>query len=417
MRLETELYCQETDADLDLAIPETGFLRNYYDYAGELTDAPEHYHLFVGLGLISAALGNHVYLSGYGNKNIYPNMWLILLAPSSFFRKTTSLGIGRSILSLVDRKLILPSEFTPEALTHMLKESPQGLLFVNEFAGLLAHFERSYMLGTKEFLTDIFDCPPYYDRKTKTETVLIENPCLSIMAASTIEWLNGRIKEGDMRGGFLNRFIYIPALRKSRVMAFPPEPDNSLCQTLAQQLREIRELRGTADLSGVRDQYSEWYQRHEKSLYKQRNQEILSGFYARLADYTLKVAIIYEASSSGSLSISAESLQQAIALIEFLKRNIVMLVNEDLALSPEAAERRKVLSLIPYSPEHITRANLIRYSRLSSGKLDEHLRTIMGTEEVESMSVGEGRKKSLVYQRKPTTSQDFTSLHRGCVKC
>lgn len=409
MILERELYCQETDADLDLAIPESGFLRDYYDYAGKLTDAPEHYHLFVGLVLVSAVLGNKVYVPGYGNKNIYPNLWVILLAPSSFFRKTTSLNIGRSILGLVDRKLILPSEFTPEALTHTFKDNPQGTFIWNEFAGVLAHLERSYMLGSKEFLTDIFDCPPFYERKTKNETVLVENPCISIMAASTIEWLNSRIKEGDLRGGFLNRFLYVPATAKSKIMAFPPEPDESLGRVLAKMLTEIRHIQGQSDLSQVKDLYSEWYKKHESSLARQRNQEILSGFYTRLADYTLKFSLIYQASSEGSLVISSESMQQAIALTEHLKRNIVILINEDLALSPESAERKKLLSLIPPLPDHITRGDLTYYSHLDSKKVEQHMRTLIDTGKVSSVGVGEGRRKALAYYKNPSL---HNSSHR-----
>lgn len=371
-----ELYCHETGADLEFATPDTGFLADYGTYAKQYTDAPPHYHLFVGLTIIAAALGNKVWFRGYGNRKAYPNIWLVLLAPSSFFRKTTCLNMGKSIIQEVDRKLILPSEFSPEALASTLQKAPQGLFIWSEFAGVLSQLERSYMLGTKEFLTDIFDCPEYYERKLKNETINIEKPCISIMAASTIEWLNTKIKEGDLRGGFLNRILYVPATRKANIIPFPPSPWEWERKKLADKLKQISQTEGEADLSSVRGSYEEFYIEHEKSLGRQRNQELLSGFYTRLADYCLKFSVLYQVASEGNLVVSMDSMQKAIYLTKYLKRTIANLINEELALSPAAAERKRLLKLIPEAPDHITRAELTHCSHMSAKEIDHHLLTL-----------------------------------------
>ena len=411
-----QLYCQETGADLEFALPEQGFLKDYIDYAKEYTDAPEHYHLFAGLTIIATALGNKVWFRGYGNRKAYPNMWLILLAPSSFFRKTTCLNIGKSIIYEVDRKLILPTEFSPEALASTLQKAPQGLFIWSEFAGFLSQLERPYMLGTKEFLTDIFDCPEFYERKLKNETITIEKPCISIMAASTIEWLNSKLREGDLRGGFLNRFLYIPATKKNKIIPFPPSPSEFRRQELAKKLSRIGKLEGEADLSGVTCAYEEFYIEHEKSLGRQRNQELLSGFYTRLADYCLKFSVLYQVVSEGNLTVSMDSMQKAIYLTKYLKRTIVNLIDEELALSPDAAERKRLLKLIPEAPEHITRADLTRYSHMSAKQINNHLLTLFESYTVRSSSIGEGREKTKIYYKEAITSQDFTLLHSGAVK-
>jgi len=55
-------------------IPETGILRDYFDFASPLTDAPEEFHIIAGITALGAALKNGVYIQ-FGPQRIYPNIW------------------------------------------------------------------------------------------------------------------------------------------------------------------------------------------------------------------------------------------------------------------------------------------------------------------------------------------------------
>ena len=66
------------------------------------------------------------------------------------------------------------------------------------------------MLGFKELLTETYDSPRRYTRtlKSAADPVVIEDPCLSILAASTLDWFLEKTKARDIRSGFFSRFIY-----------------------------------------------------------------------------------------------------------------------------------------------------------------------------------------------------------------
>ncbi len=400
------IYCRETSADLDLALPESGILKNYIEYSSESTDAPEHYHIFGGISTVSAVVGRRVYFHGYGGKNLYLNTWVVILAPSSLYRKSTVLGIAKSILYSVQPSLVSPSEFTPEGFLSHLKENPQSVIFWSEFAGILSQMERNYMLGSKELLTELYDCPDIYERKLKAGVIKVEKPYVSIFAGSTLDWLNSKLKEGDIRGGFLNRFIPVPPGKKSKTYAFPPQPNNALRTQLVAELTELQQISGPADFTMVRPEYEKWYINYEQGLGNLRNVQNLSGFLTRLTEYTLKFAIIFQLGENKGLTISSENLERAILLTEYLKRNIVSLVNEELSFTPAARERKKLLELIPAEPGHINRSVLTKYSGLKAKDVDAHMEILLQTEPIKEGYMGDGKKRTKVYYKINSENSD-----------
>ena len=70
------------------------------------------------------------------------------------------------------------------------------------------------MSGTKELLADLYDCPDEYTRLVGQQTWHLKNVCLSILAAAQTDWFIEKLKQGDVRGGFLARFSYWPAFQK-----------------------------------------------------------------------------------------------------------------------------------------------------------------------------------------------------------
>jgi hypothetical protein len=370
-----EIYSKETGADLDLALPEKGFLKDYYDFAKELTDAPEHYHIFGGLSVLSAVVGNNIHLP-FGPWRIYPNLWIVLLAPSSIFRKSTVITIVRKIITAVDNTIILPNEFTPEVLVSSMEKNPQGILIWSEFASALSNFERSYMMGTKEFLTDIYDCPPIYRRKIREKEFTIENPCISILAGTAIDWFLSKCKEGDVRGGFLARFVYVPATAKTKRISIPPPYDPKELNHLSSKLKIIKEITGTADIKGIESIYDKWAIGHDEELERETDQERLSGFFTRLSIYALKFAMLYQLAQDQSVVISDESMTRAISLTHYLKRNVRRLVKEEFVFGKEEKQKKKLLDCIRRNPG-ITKRIILQRTKMTLKTLEPILITLI----------------------------------------
>lgn len=368
-------YVKETNGDMDIIIPESGFLHDYYNYAVDLTEAPPLYHLFVGMSLVSAVLGRNVKFP-FGASTIYPNLWIVLLAQSSLYKKSTAISIGRAILRDVDEDIVLPNEFSSELLVTMLSKSPSGIFCWSEFAGPLASFNRKYMAGTKEMLTDLYDCPPIYKRKLKSDEQIIKDACISILTASAMEWLRAQVRETDVMSGFLARFIFVPASERADLKPIPPIPNKDEREHLIESLLKIGQIERTMELSKeARFMHDTWYRQSDKGMQQEDDIELLSPFYTRLNTYLLKFAMIYQVADNDSSLISPENLHKAILLVDRLKSDVKKMLINDIVLNARDLKLKKV-ELIIRKKGAVSRTDLIRKSRTYKRELDEIIDTL-----------------------------------------
>ncbi len=366
-----------------------GWLEQYVDYAKDTTDAPIEFHRFVGLGVLSAALGNQVYFR-FGDLNIYPNLWVILLAPSSAFRKSTAIGIGKRVLSHACPEVILPNEFTQEKLLQVLQQQPQGIFILYEFMTLSGLLEKDYMSGTKAFLTEIFDNPPVYTRKTMSNNIEIQKPCVSVLAATTTDWFLERAKEGDLYGGFLPRFVYVPALKKDTMLPFPKPADESLRNQLVKRLHDLRGVRGEVDFTRAKQTYEEWFNDFEwRNAAGNPDAPMLKAFHTRLETYALKFAVLLEVSRTASLEVSEETMREACGLVDWLTQRLSVLAEEEFAFNHGERNRKKVLKAIRQR-RGISRRDLLRTTHLSAKELNQVIATLKEEEKVDVKPSREG---------------------------
>lgn len=220
------------------------FIDDYVAYAEQGTDAPRIYHRYLAYLAVGCTLADTTYLR-FGHHEIYPNMYMLILGPSTAFHKTTSVDVTAKMLAKVSPKIRLPNDFSDESLINILRKQKSGLVYEGEFSNLLLQFEKKYASKTKVILTDIYGCPraypvPYRMKTPDDDMEIIERPVISIASTSTIDWLIEASRVGDMRGGFLSRFVYVVANRKERHMPIPNTPDENFENSLADRLRRLR---------------------------------------------------------------------------------------------------------------------------------------------------------------------------------
>lgn len=112
------------------------------EYASELTDAPVEYRIVCALVALATAAGNGIYFEQWGQR-IFPVLWVVLISPSGWFRKTTVVYIMKRIL--VDAGLgeaLLAPQWSRESLLDVLAHRPAGLLTYGEFGSFLAMLGR-----------------------------------------------------------------------------------------------------------------------------------------------------------------------------------------------------------------------------------------------------------------------------------
>jgi len=326
-------------------------------------------------------IGRKVYLP-FGDGAVYPNTWIVLVAGSSFFHKSTAVAIPTRILRIVNENLILPNEFSPEVMVAGLEAQSNGLFVWSEMKSALSMMNRPYMEGTKEMLTDLYDCPDVYIRKLKNQSYRIESPALSILAATTVDWLVSGIKQNDIAGGFTARFVFVPAMTKSRDIALPEPTNHQRRNQMATMLQRCAQVEGMVDISNIRSKYENWYYRHVAELDGAPMREALAGFYSRLSVYTLKFAMLLEVSKTQDTLISEETLDEAIAITDYLKRSIRYLVEHEFHMTRESADLEKIHRIISNKPG-IERNDLLRHSHMAAKTFNPLLDTLIQARRVE----------------------------------
>ena len=388
--------------NIKVKIPDNDFVESYKNWALQISDAPAKYQELMALSVIATVLGRHVYLK-WGNTNIYPNLFIVLIGKSTVMRKTYCLNMAKNIIRKFNSELILPSDFSPEALFNLLSEKPTGLISWSEFGAFLISTVKTYQAGIKEFLTDAFECPDILNKKLVSKSYTIENLCLNIITATTLHWFIDRITEADTMGGFLGRFVFMPCSKedKNGWLYMPqPEPVN-LSNMLVKDLKEISELKGEIKISKEAEiLLIKWLNRHEEEIWSMDDSKGISGFYARISDYLYKFAILYEISGSRSLTISYNSILRAIKLVNLLKKSITGLVSDHIAFTQEGKDLQKVINIIKKEGT-ITRARLLQNSNMTAKQLNELVTTLIQSESINAGFLDDDRRKARTYTAIP----------------
>lgn len=175
------------------ALPQgQGFLRSYCEYAASCSDAPEIFHVGVGLTILSAAVARRLACPYSSGSMLVPNLYTLLVGPSRSGRKSSCMDTGTKILRAVHAESIIPVPGSYEELIAQLRSTPAGVLSMREFGHFLKTTQRGYGEPIRTVLVDLFDHPtdqPYVRNLRKAKTV-IEGPiCLSLLSACSDELL------------------------------------------------------------------------------------------------------------------------------------------------------------------------------------------------------------------------------------
>lgn len=364
------------------------FIKDYVEYASELTDANINFHTFVGLSILSTTLSNKNFFM-FGDQKIYPNLWIILIAPSSQFRKSTCINIGKRLL---DHSLILPSEFSHEALVELLAKKPRGCFFFSEFMSLMGLLQREYMSGVKALLTELYDSPEYFKRITREKETEIKNVCLNFLSATTKEWFLKNTKESDMMAGFLPRFLFIPAWSKEQDLPIPPAVDEEKRRNLYDNLQSFNNVK-TGQMKLSDEAYQEYKEFYIK--YKTHQHDILDAFFRRFEIYCIKFAMLHEKDKNKQSNIiSRESVKEATNNVNWITRQLIALYNEEFAFTQFQANTQKFVKFLKSRGGRASRVDVFNYTHLRKIEIEEIIKTLIVGEKLQIiMEKTDGRDK------------------------
>ena len=207
------------------------WLDDYLRWAGSAAnETPLNFHLGAGLYLAAIAVGRRLYIQTPWRQQVFPNLYIMIVAVSTYYRKSAGLSLAAEVARLAIPHMMMPQPGSPENFMAMLggvlppnfSEIPQqdrarlekgnryaaqrGLLR-DELSGLFKSMGKDYMAGLKELIMTLYDCPAYLDSNTNNKgLVVIRDAALSILGAATPAELATALSSADWFNGNLARF-------------------------------------------------------------------------------------------------------------------------------------------------------------------------------------------------------------------
>lgn len=188
----------------------------------------------MGLWLLATAATRRVKVQ-IGGEDIFPNLYIMIIAKTSLYRKSTGMKKAAAVLAKANLDVLrLPGEATPEALFDELagikpanfeKLPPdaqrrwllgrafaaQKSIMKDEASSILANLKKEYMAGLSEILLQGYDSDSgVIDKRLQSKGLIsIKDLSLCFLGATTPVMYSKYIGIEESENGFLARFALI----------------------------------------------------------------------------------------------------------------------------------------------------------------------------------------------------------------
>lgn len=404
---------------LKMKYPTDHFITRYVEHAKELSDSYPEFHHGAAVSLLSIAIGRKAAMI-FGSGTVFPNTWCFLVGSSTISRKSTAVGHAKDIANELFGMIALPQSFSPESFIEILSNTPQGWLFKDEVASLLAAMKKNYMGEIRDIFCEVYDCKGFSrklrssSKKVATE-FNVQDPYMVQYVATTPNSLSENSQALDLTSGWLLRFMYYyPTYQKEwKPLTEMTKAQSHTLVGIKKEIKEIGEYFWGLNtpviftFSEEAEKYFVNWQRHEETSMAKRNDEVESGAYGRLSVYAVKLSMIYNIGASGfvsrakeavarkeKISITLEEITWACEEIEYYFMPTVKHVYELVALTDGRNNQKRIIHWLNSSEGVMSRANLVRKLRCRLRDFNEDVAALIESGEVVEKVVKVGDKKT-----------------------
>lgn len=281
--------------------------------------SPGSFRLWTAIATVAGVLERRVW-THTDNGLLYPNLYTIL-AGSPASGKSLCVNTARNLWANIPELRIGPDNPTKASFMDALEESQRtivngtGATIVSPLAiacrefGVLIPKHDAAFLGD---LTDIYDNPPIYSAPRRTsKSVIIQKPCINILAAATPDFLYDLLPESAWGQGFTSRllFIYGAHIDKERDI-FNKRKELHFGSLLAKLVEIFNELQGEFEWSpDAQREMNLWYNSGRKPV---PNYGRLVHYLGRRDTHCLKLTMISSVSAEHGLLITKSDFERAL---------------------------------------------------------------------------------------------------------
>lgn len=311
-----------------------GWIGEYANLMAPTTEAPNAFHLGVGLTVAGAILGRDVWCP-YGEPT-RANLFTLLVGKSGKTRKDTAIRRGTRLITdqhLQEGKLVntvthvITDVGSAEALMDELASHPNLILYSTEFSKLMGNARRKATGTIIPTLMQAWDAPPIMSSLTRGNPVEAHFPYMSVIAATQPEILANLMGEEDVFSGFANRWFFVAGEPTNMPIPSPPPVDHVLAKALYDELRMRRE-EGSRRAGGFplsREAETRWVKWYIDDYHRDSDTPEEDAMRPRHAALIRKIALIY-AATEGTAQITLDQINAAIDVIEWMGKNVTRMV-------------------------------------------------------------------------------------------
>ena len=320
----------------------------YFKYV-ERTEPPLVFHRWSLLTSLGAYLGRQ-YKLPFGDFNIYPNMYVMLMGDPGT-RKSTAIKLAKKILSQAGYEKFSAQRTSKEKFLLDLEgiEGDDGFvkgknpviqnLFGDHYESgecrevyiCADEFNEFVGSGNLEFLSllgSLWDWDdealPFTQRLKTSRSVSIYQPTVSIMAGNTHAGFSEAFPPQSVGQGFLSRLILVYGEASGKKITFPERPDESLRKQLSDMFLAIRQdVVGEATMSDKARAMLETIYRTFEGLDDAR----FKHYSTRRFTHLLKLCLLCSAASLRT-EIRVEDVLLANTLLTFTEHRMPQAIGE-----------------------------------------------------------------------------------------
>lgn len=366
-------------------------------------EAPTIMHLWTGLSLLASTIRRNVCLPR-GYFNIFPNLYVALVAPSGF-SKSSAANIGTDILTTIKDIDVLKEKLTSFFLLDYFDKLTKSkgeccvTIYAPEMRNFLGDLNKTELVT---LLTSFYECPSSPAYRTKGGGVLLfKNICINVFVCSTPEWLTVGTTTDEMAGGFTGRFVYVYADYTPRSFPFPEDFVTAdildLKQDLKDDLNHIKTLKGKFVITDqAKAEYIVWYQTRRDECRDER----LVSYFERKRDLVFKVAMLLSLAQDDSLVIDEDILRSTWKLLTELEKNMSKAFS-GVVDDPALRYKDYILAQIAKAPDMtISRSILLRqnWNRFDGVVLERIINNLTEAKMVKSFTTRKGQDVDVMYK-------------------
>ena len=291
------------------------------------SEPPITFRMWTAISCVAAVLRRKCWLP-WGSLTFYPNMYVVLVAPSGKARKGTAMGPGQKLLRELDIRMTAEA-ITRESLIRELANSTDSFI-VDDSGRMIKHSsmtifskELTVFLGYQNHqlmsdLTDWFDCDDQWVYRTKTQgTDTVAGVWVNLIGATTPSLIQTSMSLEAIGGGLTSRMIFVYEHKRGKSVALPmlTADDLVLREKMLRDLERISMMQGpfTVDDSFI-GPWVPWYESQEDN--PPFNDNRFAGYFERRAMHLLKLSMILNASRGTSMILDESDFLAALSILE-----------------------------------------------------------------------------------------------------